>query len=273
MASGDVAFYIDTYHKDFGRFSQKTGLQANPKNRKVFSQIKAEALEMMRKVEKDLQRDPSGVFSRKAMAGDDFVEYARKRAEKEHYASYMNALKRLVEFTGGSVSFKSVNSQWLERFKGYLLTVDGLGSNSASTYFIFVKGVIRLAFKEGYVSDDFVGKVDGIKKQPVERHVLTLDELDALSRTKCTNQMVRAAFMFASFTGLRLSDIELMKSWKLVRVAHRYFMGCLRTVSAPSPAASMSALSVPNAGSFTRRVMTLLTTPMWLPPFSSRIRR
>jgi integrase len=224
MAGGYVAFYIDTYHKDFGRFSQKTGLQANPKNRKVFSQIKAEALEMMRKVEKDLQRDPSGVFSRKAMAGDDFVEYARKRAEKEHYASYMNALKRLVEFTGGSVSFKSLNSQWLERFKGYLLTVDGLGSNSASTYFIFVKGVIRLAFKEGYVSDDFVGKVDGIKKQPVERHVLTLDELDALSRTKCTNQMVKGAFMFASFTGLRLSDIELMKWEKIIIENGQYFM-------------------------------------------------
>jgi integrase len=224
MAGGYVAFYIDTYHKDFGRFSQKTGLQANPKNRKAFSQIKAEALEMMRKVEKDLERDPAGVFSRKAMADDNFVEYARKRAEKECYASYMNALKRLVEFTGGSVSFKNLNSQWLERFKGYLLSVDGLGSNSASTYFIFVKGIIRLAFKEGYVLDDFTGKVDGIKKQPVERHVLTLDELDTLSRTKCTSQMVKGAFMFASFTGLRLSDIELMKWEKIIIENGQYFM-------------------------------------------------
>ena len=223
-ASGDVAFYIDTYHKEQGRFSQKTGLQANPKNRKVYNQIKAEALEMMRKVEKDLARDPKGVFERKAMAGDDFVEYVRKRAEKERYAAYMNALKRLVEFTSGSVPFKNLNSQWLERFKGYLLSVNGLNSNSASTYFIFIKGTIHLAYKEGYVSNDFIGKVDGIKKQPVERHVLTLDELDALSRTKCTNKMVKAAFMFASFTGLRLSDIELMRWEKIVTENGQCFM-------------------------------------------------
>jgi len=224
MVSGDVAFYIDTYHKEQGRFSQKTGLQANPKNRKVFNQIKAEAMERMRQVEKDLERDPKGVFDRKAMAGDDFVEYARKRAEKERYASYMNALKRLVEFTGGSVPFKSLNSQWLERFKGYLLSVNGLKSNSASTYFIFIKGTIHLAYKEGYVSNDFIGKVDGIIKQQVERHVLTLDELDVLSRTKCTNQMVKAAFMFASFTGLRLSDIELLRWEKIVTENGQCFM-------------------------------------------------
>ena len=224
MAGGDIAFYIDTYHKDFGRFSQKTGLQASPKNRKEFNQIKAEALERMRKVEKDLQRDPKGVFDRKTMAGDDFVEYTRKRAEKERYASYMNALKRLVEFTGGSTPFKELNSQWLERFKGYLLSVDGLSKNSASTYFVFIKGTVHLAFKEGYVSDDFVGKVGGIKKQPVERHVLTLDKLDALSGTKCTNQMVKAAFMFASFTGLRLSDIELLRWEKIIIENGQYFL-------------------------------------------------
>ena len=224
MASGDIAFYIDTYHKEHGRFSQKTGLQADPKNRKVFNQIKAEALERVRIVEKDLQRDPKGVFDRKAMAGDDFVEYTRRRAEKERYASYMNALKRLVEFTGGSVPFSNLNSQWLERLKSFLLSIDGLSTNSASIYFVFVKGTIHLAYKEGYISDDFIGKVDGIKRQPVDRHVLTLDELDVLSRTKCPNKMVKAAFMFASFTGLRLSDVELLRWEKIVTENGQCFM-------------------------------------------------
>ena len=64
----------------------------------------------------------------------------------------------------------------------------------------------------------------GIKKQPVERHVLTLDKLDALSGTKCTNQMVKAAFMFASFTGLRLSDIELLRWEKIIIENGQYFL-------------------------------------------------
>ncbi|MBZ4219406.1 MAG: site-specific integrase [Chlorobium sp.] len=219
MSGGEVAFYIDTYHKDFGRFSQKTGLQANPnpKNNTEFKRVKAEAEDMRRKIERDFIRDPAGVFSRKAVAGDDFVGYVRERAEKDRHSSYLNTLKRLIEFTGGSISFESLNSQWLERFKSYLLSVHGLSSNSANTYLLFMKGTIRLAYKEGYVNDDFTGKVAGIGKQPIERHVLTFDELDVLSRSKCNNLMVKAAFLFSCFTGLRLSDIELLK-WEKILV-------------------------------------------------------
>jgi len=203
MAGGEVAFYIDTYHKDFGRFSQKTGLQANPKNRKEFNQIRAQALDKMRKIERDFIRDPAGVFSRKAMIGDDFIEFAKVRAEKDHHPSYMNALKYLQEFTGGNVSFGTLNSQWLERLKGYLLSADGLSSNTANTYLIFVKGTIRKAYKEGYVLEDFTNKVEGIGKKPIDRHVLTFDELEILSRSKCNNLMVKSAFLFSCFSGLR----------------------------------------------------------------------
>ena len=224
MAGGEVAFYIDTYHKDFGRFSQKTGLQANPKKRKEFNQIKAQALDKMRKIERDFIRDPAGVFSRKAMIGDDFIEFAKVRAEKDHHPSYMNALKYLQEFTGGNVSFGTLNSQWLERLKGYLLSIHGLSSNTANTYLIFVKGTIRKAYKEGYVLEDFTNKVEGIGKQPIDRHVLTFDELEILSRSKCNNLMVKSAFLFSCFSGLRLSDIELLKWEKIIIENGQYFL-------------------------------------------------
>ena len=224
MAGGEVAFYIDTYHKDFGRFSQKTGLQANPKNRKEFNQIRAQALDKMRKIERDFIRDPAGVFSRKAMIGDDFIEFAKVRAEKDHHPSYMNALKYLQEFTGGNVSFGTLNSQWLERLKGYLLSADGLSSNTANTYLIFVKGTIRKAYKEGYVLEDFTNKVEGIGKKPIDQHVLTFDELEILSRSKCNNLMVKSAFLFSCFSGLRLSDIELLKWEKIIIENGQYFL-------------------------------------------------
>lgn len=224
MAGGYVAFYIDTYHKDYGRFSQKTGLQANPKSRKEYNQIKAEALDRVRKIERDLMRDPAGVFSRKAVIGDDFTGYVGERAEKSRHPSYMNTLKYLKEFTGGSIPFGSINPQWLERLKGYLLSVDGLSSNTANTYLIFTKSCVRSAYKEGYISEDFTGRVAGIGKKPIERHVLTLDELDVLSRSKCNNLMVKSAFLFACFTGLRLSDVELLKWEKIIIENGQHFV-------------------------------------------------
>ncbi len=224
MAGGEVAFYVDTYHKDYGRFSQKTGLQANPKNRKEYNQIKAEALERARKIERDFMRDPKAVFDRKAVAGDDFIEYVKALAEKNRYSTHMNTLKYLAEFTGGSVSFESINSQWLERLKGYLLSIDGLNNNTANNYLAFVKGCIRLAYKIGFIPDDFTGKVAGIKKQPIERHALTFDELDVLSRSKCNDFMVKHAFLFSCFTGLRISDVELLKWEKILIENGQHFV-------------------------------------------------
>jgi len=224
MAGGEVAFYIDTYHSEYGRFSQKTGLQANPKNKAEFRRVKAEAEDKRRKMEVDFIRDPKAVFDRKAVAGDDFVEYVRERAEKDSYSSYLNTLKRLREFSGGSVSFDSINSQWLERFKGYLLSVDDLSNNTANNYLAFVKGCIRLAYKAGFIPEDFTSKVAGLKKQPIERHVLTLDELDVLSRSKCNNLMVKAAFLFSCFTGLRISDVELLKWEKISTENGQHFV-------------------------------------------------
>ena len=224
MAGGEVAFYIDTYHREYGRFSQKTGLKANPKNRKEYNQVKAEAMERARKVERDFIRDPKAVFDRKAIAGDDFIGYVRQQAEKDRYPVHMNTLKLLQEFAGGSVSFESINSQWLERFKSYLLSAHGLSDNTAGIYFSFVKRIVRSVYKEGYISEDFTGKVAGIGKQPIERHVLTFDELDVLSRSKCNNLMVKAAFLFSCFTGLRLSDVELLKWEKIIIENGQHFM-------------------------------------------------
>lgn len=223
-AAGEIAFYIDTYHSEYGRFSQKTGLQANPKNKAEFKRVKAEAEDRRRKAERDFIRDPKAVFDRKAVAGDDFVKYVRERAEREHYATYMNALKYLVEFTGGSISFDSINSQWLERFKGYLLSTDDLSDNTANNYLAFVKGCIRLAYKAGFIPEDFTNKVAGIKKQHVDRHVLTFDEIDVLSRSKCNDLMVKAAFLFSCFTGLRISDVELLKWEKIVIENGQHFV-------------------------------------------------
>jgi len=228
VAGGEVAFYIDVYHKDFKRFSQKTGLQANPKNRKLYNQIKAEAEDKRRKIEVDFIRDPKALFDRKAVASNDFVEYAQVRAEKDRHASYMSALKHLRDFTGGSASFESINKLWLVRIKAYLLSIDKLSNNSARTYLAFIKATIRLAAESGYLPANDFAEIDLVKgiemNEDIDRHFLTLDELDVLSRSKCNNPMIKAAFLFSCFTGLRLSDVELLKWEKILIENGHHFL-------------------------------------------------
>ncbi|NTV19567.1 MAG: site-specific integrase [Bacteroidales bacterium] len=215
MASGEVAFYIDTYHKDYGRFSQKSGLQASPKNRKEYREALGNVQDKARQIERDLARDPAGVFGRKVKATDNFIEFYRHITEKGRYPKYVNVLPILQRYSGGVIPFASVNGAWLERFKAHLLSLDNISQNTAGGYLTSVKTVLKQAFREGYLAEDISAKVPGIKKTDIQRHFLSIEQVEALHRTNCRNGMIKQAFLFACFSGLRLSDIESLR-WEQI---------------------------------------------------------
>lgn len=214
-ASGDTAFSIDVYHKDFGRFRQVTGLKANQKDRKAYNKTKAEAEEHRHQIEKQFERDPASLFSRKAVQADDFLKLYKERAEKSGYSVYLNVIPILQQFTGGKLLFSDLNSIWLERLKAHLLTVEKISQNTAAAYLRSVKTTIRAAWRLGYIEQDFTGKVSGIKKVAIETEFLQVDQLKALHQVACSNEMVKQAFFFGCFTGLRISDIEAL-TWEKV---------------------------------------------------------
>ncbi len=214
-ASGDTTFSIDVYHKDFGRFRQVTGLKASPKNRKEFNKAKAEAEAQRYAIEIQLERDPASLFSRKAVQADDFLKFYKERAEKSGHPVYLNVIPILQRFTGGKLLFSDLNSIWLERLRAHLLTIEKINQNTAGNYLRSVKTVIREAWRLGYVEQDFTGKVPGVKETAVETNFLQVEQLQALNRAACSNEMVKQAFFFGCFTGLRISDIEAM-TWEKV---------------------------------------------------------
>ncbi len=217
LASGETAFYLDVYDKNHGRFSLKSGLRENTKNRKAYNEAKAQAQDMARQMEKDLQFDAAAVFSRRAKSGADFLEFFRSITEKQKYTIESNTLKHLVAFAGPVVPFEALNSGWLEQFKNHLMNCDTICQNTASSYLGVLKTAIKRAWREGYIREDFTGKVTGIKKTDIERHFCTIEELELLNKLYCKDDMVKFAFLFSCFSGLRLSDVERL-TWPQVVV-------------------------------------------------------
>ena len=211
MADGSVSFLIDVYHKDYGRFLQATGIKVDPKNRKLYKQSKADVLDKIRIIEKDLQFDAAALFNRKAKSTEDFVEFFRSSIQKKMSSSAeVNALKKVVAFSGGVVLFDRLTPGWLEQFKAHLLN-DGISQNTAKLYFSVIRHAIRQAWMQGYIREDFTGKVATIKPTDIQRHFCTLEDIELLSRTLCEDDMVKLAFLFACFSGLRISDIEQLR--------------------------------------------------------------
>jgi truncated hemoglobin YjbI len=74
----------------------------------------------------------------------------------------INALKKLVSFTGGVVLFDRLTQGWLEQLKAHLLK-DGISQNKAKLYFSVFRHAIKKVWMQGYIREDFTGKVANIK--------------------------------------------------------------------------------------------------------------
>ncbi len=126
----------------------------------------------------------------------------RKRPDK----SWRNTLSHLKKFLKGKdISFSHVDARFCERFKDYLL--DNVNNNTAHTYFGKIKASLNKAIERDIISANPAQRFH-ISKSEVKREFLTEEELQKLANTPCFSEQTKRAFLFACFTGLRISDIR-----------------------------------------------------------------
>ncbi len=146
-------------------------------------------------------------FAMKSKQKADFIAYCRKLGESKRSPNtqvvWRNAIQHLSVFSGGRIPFSKVNHSFLQSFREYLL--GKLNPNSAVVYLARVKTACRQAVKDSILTRNPSLDVN-IKKQATRREFLTLEELEHLAGTECSNQETKAAFLFSAFSGLRYSD-------------------------------------------------------------------
>lgn len=106
------------------------------------------------------------------------------------------------------------NTKFFQQFADYLIA-DLDSQNSAWTYFSKLKAILNNAVRERIIYNS-PAKGIRIKWIEVEKTYLTIPELQLLSKAKCNYDLIKYAFLFSCFTGLRLSDIKKLQ-WKDVR--------------------------------------------------------
>ena len=149
-----------------------------------------------------------------------FVEYFKKLADKRkesNHDNWISALNYLNDFTNGSLKFEDLNQKVLENFKEYLLETKSkrsdknkLAQNSAVSYFNKVKAALKQAYSEGILQENLNAKIKPIKTAETRREHLSLEELNRLVKTPCTNELLKRVALFSALTGLRFSDIQKM---------------------------------------------------------------
>lgn len=212
------SLYLDIYHNgqreyEFLKIHLTKDRESNKEKMRIAESIRAQK-------EIELLNGAHGLTPKFKKKGN-FVEYFEKFTnEKNSTTNYANTLTHLKEFTGGTIKFLQINDKWVEDFRAYLLK--NVTNNSANIYFTALKTVLKKAVKDRIIHETPAQYIDGIKTNEVERIYLNIDELNKLSTIECPNNEVKKAFLFACYTGLRLSDLKKLTWGKIKTENGRY---------------------------------------------------
>lgn len=185
--------------------------QHNKENLKSAEAVKAQKI-------LEVQNGTYG-FNNTHRLNTNFIEYFKKLTEERHqslgnYGNWGSTLKHLLNYASPTTTFKDVTQEFCEGFKDYLLnkaikkTGKPLSQNSASSYFNKFKASLNQAFDDKIINENPVKRIKSIKAEETEKEYLTQEEIQALMKAECRYDVLKRAFLFSCFTGLRYSDIE-----------------------------------------------------------------
>ncbi len=206
LANGNFSLWLDIYNK--GQRTSETLSLYLTKNKTHNKETLIEAEKILTKRQYELATSDYGLvpeFKKKM----NFVEYYKEYSDTQTFRRWKANYILLKEFTKGSIQINQVNEKWLEDYQKFLL--ERVAANTANNYFNTISIVIKKALKEKYIFINPLTNIARIKKKETQRVYLTFDEVQKLAQTPCRNQEVKRMFLFACFTGLRLSDVKKLK--------------------------------------------------------------
>ena len=146
---------------------------------------------------------------------DERSAYYKRRGSTSYAQTVQNCKAFCVSFRGENVKLSQITPEYIVGFIGHLNDSE-LGNGSIYTYFNALIIVLNQAVRENLIEENPARRVDpALKPRQKEstRAFLTLDEVRSLMETPCDDEDLKRAFLFACFTGLRVSDVRSL-DWK-----------------------------------------------------------
>ena len=240
IAGGNISLYLDIYQKGLRKketlklylvpeINAATKLQ-NANTRKLAEQIKAQRI-------LDIQREglvdwdkvkKSRMTLTKWM--DDFVKYNAELSEssmKTKRNTHARIDQYLLHIGKPEFLLKDVDKEFCKGFITFLKTCtynDGKKQLSTTTCRMFVNyfgSSLAKAVRDGLIEQNpflLLEAKEKPQKRVAEREFLTIEEIKKVMNTPCRYELVKKAFLFSCFTGLRYSDMKAL-NWSEIHKA------------------------------------------------------
>lgn len=153
-----------------------------------------------------------------------YREYQEKRGKK--IISQIKTVTCLLkEYAGERVTLEQVDISFCQGYIDYMLTCYRpkgklIAASTRNTYYQIFNGALNAAVRAKRLLRNPFNEMEKSEKPKMPESVrsyMTIDEVRALIATPMANEMVKSAYLFSCFCGLRRSDIINLK-WKDVFV-------------------------------------------------------
>lgn len=241
MKNGGYTLYLDYYargrrHREFLKMYllPETNMAAKHQNAETLRD--AEIIKTRRTIE--IQEGLAGIKprNREVVPILDYMLSLEKKYEsrgQEQSARTMHKVAQWLRRYKGNVPIASIDKEYVEGFSKFLSEAPRkvckskpskkkekpLSKGTAVVYFAALNNVLNRAYKAGLIEENPVTRVeteDRPKRVSAHREYLTLEEVQRLAATPCASEPLKSAFLFACFTGLRISDILHLR-WEDIR--------------------------------------------------------
>lgn len=234
LANGNKSIYLDIY-KDGKRKYDFLKLYLVPEVGRGKAEAKRKNAETMAVVNVikaqrvlEIKNGMAGIVTQKSkMKLMDFIDmYASRKlkstkSDEDPNGVVRSTKKHLILYKGENILMKDIDKDFcigfIDHLKSYRMrnkTQGKLSDNSCFAYYKTFAFMLNVAVEEGIITkspDSEVPRQLKPRMKESNRVYLNIDEVKLLAQHECRFPMVRNAFMFSCFCGLRISDIRRLK--------------------------------------------------------------
>jgi integrase len=215
LNDGKLSLYLDIYNNGNRRYEfLKLYLTSDRKFNKEILSL-AETIRAKKEIEIKSQEYGFVPSFKKQIDFIDYMYNISKEKNPSNRKLFQCAINYVKLFSKGKLTISNVNETWLKDFEKFMF--GKLSNNSIISYFRVIKVTLNIAVREKIIgTNPFKYYQLVTKKEETARQFLTFDEIMILNNIDCNNSEVKRAFLFACYTGLRISDIINLK-WSNIK--------------------------------------------------------
>jgi integrase len=187
----------------------------NPVDKQHNKEVKVLAENIRAQRQIDIQKSTFG-FIPSTKSKYDFIEYfsdivRSKYSSLGNYGNWRSTLLQLESFRPNGITMENIDTSFVIDFKIYLENNNQLKPNTKVSYYAKFSAALKQAVQDGYLEENPAKGIKAPKGEETRREILTFEEIQKLAATECKNYILKKAFLFSAFTGLRFIDLKELK--------------------------------------------------------------